>query len=616
MKLCPLCDTSWPNHHTNCENDGAKLIASSELEPGTVIRDKYRIVRALGRGGMGTVYLAEHILLGRQRALKFISRELSHDPKILKRFRLEAQAASDLRHPNIVEVVDLDQAEDGSPYIAMEYVEGIGLRQAITPGPLPVERAIGIARGVALGLGVAHARGIIHRDVKPENILLAGGNAKPEIPKLLDFGIAAIKESSTALSRTRGLMLTPEYAAPEQWKGMPAGELDGRVDLYALGGVLHEMLTGRTCFSAHNTEGWMYLHLLAEPASPTRLRPELAKWPGLDALVLRLLAKNREDRPAGMAEFVEELNALRLETPPAPGKNRLDTVFEPPPRKPIPEQVRDASARPDPLPKDKAPAPGHSAVSGNRALWWIAAAAISLIVYVAYFAFRSSTAGTASRKTETPVVTHAEPVAGTTTVNPKDGLTYVWIPPGSFLMGCSPGDTECDADEKPARQFSIAKGFWMGQTEVTQAAYQQVQGNNPSNFRGDRRPVERITWDQAKAYCGAIGGRLPTEAEWEYAARGGVPSVRYGEVGDIAWYSANSGSNTHEAGQKQANRFGLFDTLGNVWEWTADWYEEGKTRSLRGGSWSNSPRNVRVSNRNRLVPGYRNFDIGVRCVRE
>src|ERR1700744_323366 len=118
MKLCPLCDTTYPNHYTNCETDGASLIVSRDLEPGTVIRNKYRIVRALGRGGMGTVYLADHILLGRQRALKFISGDMGQDPKLLKRFRLEAQAAIELRHPNVVEVVDLDQAEDGSPYIA------------------------------------------------------------------------------------------------------------------------------------------------------------------------------------------------------------------------------------------------------------------------------------------------------------------------------------------------------------------------------------------------------------------------------------------------------------------------------------------------------------------
>jgi hypothetical protein len=310
MKVCPLCDTAYPNHQTNCNTDGAILIESLELEPGTVIRNKYRIVRVLGQGGMGTVYLADHIFLDRQRALKFISGQLSRDPRFLKRFRMEAQAAIELRHPNVAEVVDLDQAEDGSPYIAMEYVEGPDLRHELMAGPFRVERALAIAHGVALGLGMAHAKGIVHRDVKPENILIAGVHGPAETPKLLDFGIAAMKDSSTGLSRTRGMMLTPEYAAPEQWKGMPSEQLDGRVDIYALGGVLYEMLTGHTNFHSHNTEGWMYHHLQGERVAPSRVRPELAQWPGLDALVLRMLARDREQRPANAAALVEELDAV------------------------------------------------------------------------------------------------------------------------------------------------------------------------------------------------------------------------------------------------------------------------------------------------------------------
>jgi TPR repeat protein/tRNA A-37 threonylcarbamoyl transferase component Bud32 len=310
LKSCPLCEKTYPSQHATCPTDGAILIDLRDLEPGTLIRGKYRIVRQLGRGGMGTVYLAEHILLNRQRALKFISNDLSKDAAFLRRFRREAQAATELQHPNVAQVVDLDQAEDGSPYIAMEYVEGPDLRHALASGSFAVERALHIARGIALGLGAAHAKGIVHRDVKPENILLAGGNGAPETPKLLDFGIAAMKESTTAVSRTHGLMLTPPYAAPEQWKGMAAEELDGRTDFYTLGGVLYEILTGQTPFYAHNTEGWMYLHLHEQPQPPSLLRPELANWPGLDTLLLQLLAKDRDQRPKDAAELVRTLDAL------------------------------------------------------------------------------------------------------------------------------------------------------------------------------------------------------------------------------------------------------------------------------------------------------------------
>jgi hypothetical protein len=164
---------------------------------------------------------------------------------------------------------------------------------------------------VAQALNVAHAKGIVHRDVKPENILIARAHEADETPKLLDFGIAAMKDTATALSRTRGMMLTPEYAAPEQWKGMPSDQMDGRTDLYALGGVLYEMLTASTCFHSHNTEGWMFHHLQGERGAPSRVRPELAQWVGLDSLVMRTLAMDREQRPRDVAEFVRELDGVR-----------------------------------------------------------------------------------------------------------------------------------------------------------------------------------------------------------------------------------------------------------------------------------------------------------------
>jgi len=232
MKTCPVCDTPYPNQHNTCPTDGAVLIESREHAPGSIVRGKYRIVSKLGHGGMGIVYLAEHLLLGGKVALKFLAVELSRNPQFVKRFRNEARAAYQLRHPNIVEVTDLDQDEDGSLFIAMEYVAGPNLRSVLreAKGPLPVARALHIARGVAAGLAAAHARGAVHRDIKPENILLRVEPDVAEQAKVLDFGIAVMTESVTNISRTQGLLLTPQYAAPEQWRGTPATELDGRPD--------------------------------------------------------------------------------------------------------------------------------------------------------------------------------------------------------------------------------------------------------------------------------------------------------------------------------------------------------------------------------------------------
>jgi formylglycine-generating enzyme required for sulfatase activity len=227
------------------------------------------------------------------------------------------------------------------------------------------------------------------------------------------------------------------------------------------------------------------------------------------------------------------------------------------------------------------------------------------------------------------------PRAGDTRVNPKDGLTYVYAPAGKFKMGCSPGDSECIPNEMPAHEVTITKGFWIGQTEVTQEAYQKVTGKNPSYLKGAKLPVETIIWNDAQSYCRMAGMRLPTEAEWEYAARAGSSASRYGNLDQIAWYDGNSGNRTHEVGQKQANAWGLYDTLGNVWEWVADWYANsypagnqtdprgptrGQYRVVRGGSkMANLVRGGSMANLVRvssvggalLVTGP---DVGVRCV--
>ena len=188
------------------------------------------------------------------------------------------------------------------------------------------------------------------------------------------------------------------------------------------------------------------------------------------------------------------------------------------------------------------------------------------------------------------------------------------IPPGTFQMGCSPADYECRYDETP-HDVTITQGFWMGQTEVTQAAYMRVMGENNSRFKGDQLPVERLSYDKATAYCEAVGMRLPTEAQWEYAARGGSPWAHYANLDLIAWTTYNSNGRTHEVGQKLPNEYGLYDMLGNVWEIVTDWYgpyaegaatdpdgpampsREGNGRVFRGGSWWNVAVFVRVTHR-------------------
>jgi formylglycine-generating enzyme required for sulfatase activity len=203
--------------------------------------------------------------------------------------------------------------------------------------------------------------------------------------------------------------------------------------------------------------------------------------------------------------------------------------------------------------------------------------------------------------------------AGKTKVNAQDGLTYIWIPPGDFTMGCSPDDASCQENEKPARRVTVSKGFWMGQTPVTQEAFQRVTGKTPSHFAGARHPVEQVDWNEATNYCRATGMRLPTEVEWEYAARAGTTGIRYGDINRISWYTTNAGSTTHDVMTKEPNAWGLFDMLGNVWQWTADQSGNGSFRWLRGGSFVNDPDHVRVSMRYLFAPDYRYYNFGFRC---
>jgi formylglycine-generating enzyme required for sulfatase activity len=200
-------------------------------------------------------------------------------------------------------------------------------------------------------------------------------------------------------------------------------------------------------------------------------------------------------------------------------------------------------------------------------------------------------------------------------INPRDRLAYIWIPPGAYFAGCDPQVKECIGWERPRHKILIEKGFWIGQTEVTQAAYQSVMGSNPSRYKGPNRPAEQVDWYSATAYCHRIGMRLPIESEWEYAALGGVQSPRYGPLGEIAWYDGNSNDMTHDVAQKQPSPYGLFDMLGNAWEWVEDVCTcDAKRRIMKGGSFYNISSDLRASNRETPLDTLQHRNIGFRCV--
>jgi formylglycine-generating enzyme required for sulfatase activity len=202
---------------------------------------------------------------------------------------------------------------------------------------------------------------------------------------------------------------------------------------------------------------------------------------------------------------------------------------------------------------------------------------------------------------------------GSSKVNSQDGLTYQWIPPGSYYTGCLPDDTECYGLERHQSKIIIDQGFWIGRTEVTQAAYMRVMDTAPSHYKGADLPVDSVGWNDATTYCSRIGMRLPTESEWEWAAYGGTAELPKESLEAYAWYDPNSNDSTHPVATKLPNGYGLWDMLGNVWEWVQDAGKEPGEHILKGGSFYNSARDVRVSGRMSAPSNLRHRDLGFRC---
>lgn len=310
MKYCPLCAKTYEDHAEFCEIDGATLRVSGPKQDtwtDKLIKGRYRVVKKLGEGGMGTVYLAEQVAISRKVALKILHPDYARDEEFLRRFRQEARLAASLNHRNVVTVFDFDQADDGSLYIVMEYVDGRSLSEVIRNNPMDISGALQLGIQIADGLGAAHRAGVIHRDIKPENIMVV--EAGKEI-KLMDFGIARLRDSAagTRLTRSGMIMGTPAYMAPEQIEG---GDVSERTDIYAFGIVLYEMLTGRVPFTA-TTPGAILIKHLNEPPVPLRkVRKEIP--PSVEGIVSQALQKIPEKRLRSMEAVVEALKKAQQE---------------------------------------------------------------------------------------------------------------------------------------------------------------------------------------------------------------------------------------------------------------------------------------------------------------
>jgi len=293
-----------------CPTDGTVLEggqAPRDENVGRSLDGKYRLDKRLSSGGMGTVYKATHLMLGKALAVKLIKADLPASPDVVRRFQREAKAASNLNHPNIVPAYDLGQTQDGTLYIAMEYIDGPSLKEVIQAGPIDPARTINLLRQVASALSLAHKHDIIHRDLKPQNIMLTKDADGRDVAKLLDFGIAkTLDDSATQLTATGFSLGTPQYMSPEQAYGRP---VDGRSDLYSLGIILYEMLVGEVPFSDPSTPAVLVKQMTEAPIPPALKRPDRQISPELAAIALRCLEKDPAKRFQTADEFSAALDA-------------------------------------------------------------------------------------------------------------------------------------------------------------------------------------------------------------------------------------------------------------------------------------------------------------------
>ena len=332
MKYCTLCKTKFEDSVSFCPTDGEVLEDDPSSIVGSVLDGQYQIESLLGKGGMGAVYLARHILLGDRVAIKILPPEVRNNADWLRRFRREGQAARRLRHANAVAVHDLRTASDGTIYMVMEYVDGYTLDAELKKrGRFTPAETFEILEPIMRVLNTAHAMGLVHRDLKPENIMIGKDNSGGEpVVKLLDLGIAKMREiagveshGTTELTMAGQMLGTPFYMSPEQW-GEPSRdgsfEIDGRADIYSLGLVAYQMISGKRLYSSGTLSELRREHISVTPPPLYEQVPGVSK--AVSDVIGRAISKDRDDRQTSAEELGTQLRSALLETPPSVGLDR------------------------------------------------------------------------------------------------------------------------------------------------------------------------------------------------------------------------------------------------------------------------------------------------------
>jgi serine/threonine-protein kinase len=644
-------------HHQNVESFiqdliESKLLTKFQAEQIIAVKGeslafgKYIIQEKLGAGGMGQVYKAYHPEAAKLVAIKVILPQGKLDAESIKRFEREVKASEKLVHPNIIAVLDSGRIND-QLFMVMELIEGKDLFELINEkGKLPVNEAVAYIIQAARALEHAHANGVIHRDVKPANLI-----ADPQgFLKIVDMGLAKIhagenEDIVSMLTSNTAIMGSADFMSPEQT--VSTKNVDARTDIYSLGASFYFLLTAKVMYPQKTTFSKLIAHRQAPISSLKLLRSDVSQK--LDDVYTKMVAKKVEDRYQSMTKLILDLESLEKESG-TQDRLKQGAAFNP-------FQVNGVNFLD--LDDNSLKTKKSTGVFANKkiALFGTGLLFVVGLVFVVLFITKNTLVKNDLNNTNDAQEAFLEPpfdnnqaqeaqqalaktlglaVETTADLGREVNLAMILIPQGKFVMG-SPLLEPGHKDDELQHQVVFSRPYFIGKYEVTQEQWEAVMGDNPSQTKGAKLPVTNISWNDCKNFISKLNAktesnyRLPTEAEWEFACRSGAKSAySVGEKitkNDANYENVKGGAKP--VGSYKPNSFGLYDMHGNVWEFCSDCYgaysagksldpmgiKNARDHVLRGGSFFVDGILLRSSTRDYVAPDFHNIVIGFRLAK-